>query len=78
MGIPGLIAQMEKRNLAPCSDEIKLSTAYRFFHQNGGLSKKPQKVDRRRFEAEFPNDLWQTDVMHGPKSSWKISGEKPI
>ena len=23
-------------------------------------------MDRRRFEAEFPNDIWQADVMHGP------------
>ena len=22
--------------------------------------------DRRKFEAESPNDLWQSDVMHGP------------
>jgi putative transposase len=29
----------------------------------------PQKkpTDRRKFEAELPNDLWQSDVMHGPK-----------
>jgi hypothetical protein len=24
-------------------------------------------ADRRKFEAELPNDLWQSDVMHGPK-----------
>ena len=23
--------------------------------------------DRRRFEAELPNDLWQSDALHGPK-----------
>ena len=23
--------------------------------------------DRRRFEAELPNDIWQSDVMHGPR-----------
>jgi hypothetical protein len=27
--------------------------------------KKPQ--DRRKFEVELPNDLWQSDSMHGPK-----------
>jgi hypothetical protein len=27
---------------------------------------EPAAVDRRRFEAELPNDLWQSDVMHGP------------
>jgi hypothetical protein len=26
-------------------------------------------VDRRRFEAALPNDLWQSDVMHGPSVS---------
>ena len=23
-------------------------------------------IDRRKFEAELPNDMWQSDVMHGP------------
>jgi hypothetical protein len=23
--------------------------------------------DRRKFEAELPNDLWQSDAMHGPR-----------
>ncbi|CAO0823477.1 hypothetical protein DFAR_3710035 [Desulfarculales bacterium] len=23
-------------------------------------------VDRRRFEVELPNDIWQSDAMHGP------------
>jgi transposase InsO family protein len=32
------------------------------------MEKEPsQAVDRRKFEAEYPNDLWQSDVMHGPK-----------
>jgi transposase InsO family protein len=28
------------------------------------VEKSPR--DRRKFEAELPNDLWQSDVMHGP------------
>jgi hypothetical protein len=27
---------------------------------------QPVPQDRRRFEAEYPNDLWQSDCMHGP------------
>ncbi len=40
---------------------------YRLFAHRGvsGLTKKP--VDRRKFEAELPNDLWQADAMYGPK-----------
>jgi hypothetical protein len=26
----------------------------------------PAPEDRRKFEAELPNDLWQSDCMHGP------------
>ncbi len=73
MGIPELLFEMQKRKLVDSTDDLKLTTVYRFFHQNGGLKKVSAKVDRRRFEAEFPNDLWQSDVMHGPKV--KIDGK---
>ncbi len=75
IGVPGILHEMEKRKIIKHVNELKRSTVYRFFHQNGGLKKKAAKVDRRRFEAEFPNDIWQTDVMHGPKvridNGWK-------
>jgi len=43
------------------------STAYRFLRDRG-LMKAQQIIpeDRRKFEAELPNDLWQSDVLHGP------------
>jgi len=45
-----------------------LSTLYRFLNSQGLMDKSPSaSVDRRKFEAELPNDLWQSDVMHGPK-----------
>ena len=73
MGVPSLLFEMQQRKLIDSADDLRLTTVYRFFHQNGGLAKVPAKVDRRRFEAEFPNDLWQSDVMHGPKV--KIDGK---
>ena len=73
MGVPALLFEMQQRKLIDSADDLKLTTVYRFFHENGGLVKAPVKVDRRRFEAEFPNDLWQSDVMHGPKV--KIDGK---
>jgi transposase InsO family protein len=50
--------------------EVKLnnSTVYRFLHQQELMHPKEKNpTDRRKFEAELPNDLWQSDVMHGPK-----------
>jgi len=63
-----LLAEMEKRKLSPPGIPISLTTAYRILKQEK-LSGKDQvgKTDRRRYEAQYPNDIWQSDVMHGPR-----------
>ncbi len=63
--VPQLIEQMNR-----VSPDIVLnnSTVYRFLHQQDLIHLQVKKpVDRRKFEAQLPNDLWQSDVMHGPK-----------
>ena len=41
---------------------------YRFLHQQNLIyAQLKRSVDRRKFEAELSNDLWQSDVMDGPK-----------
>jgi len=58
----------QKRGILPADSSYDLSTLYRFLNAQGLMKKtKAGAVDRRKFEAEFPNDLWQSDVMHGPK-----------
>lgn len=66
--VPQLIEQMNRLKRATPGIVLNNSTVYRFLHQQnlmGPQMKNP--VDRRKFEAELPNDLWQSDVMHGPK-----------
>jgi len=65
--IPVLIDQMEAENLVSPGTELKQSNVYRFLNQNGMMEQAPRPEDRRKFEAECPNDLWQSDVMHGPR-----------
>jgi len=63
-----LIATMNERRLVTAGIELYSSTVYRFLHQHNLMQpagSMPQ--DRRKFEAELPNDLWQSDVMHGPR-----------
>ena len=50
--------------MAP-SEKINLSVLYRFLKKNK-LNRQRQMVDRRSFEADYPNELWQSDVLHGP------------
>lgn len=61
-----LVKQMHQRSLVTDGIALSLSTAYRFLHRHDLMAKQPVAVDRRKFEAELPNDLWQSDVMHGP------------
>ncbi len=68
MPVTDLIKTMRKRGLIPPGTPLSLSTVYRLFHHHQlmpHLTAAPQ--DRRKFEAELPNDLWQSDCMHGPQ-----------
>ena len=65
--IPILIEEMEARNLITPGTELKQTTVYRFLNQHGMMTQISKPEDRRKFEADSPNDLWQSDVMHGPR-----------
>ena len=63
-----LIEQMQLRRLVGPGIKLRPTTVYRFLHQQALMyTDVPKPVDCRKFEAELPNDLWQSDVMHGPK-----------
>jgi putative transposase len=61
-----LLSIMAERRLIPAGSNLSLTTAYRFLHRNDLMTREHAPIDRRKFEAELPNDLWQSDVMHGP------------
>ena len=66
--VPYLIETMDKRGLISPGVGLNLSKVYRFLHGQDLMNpeqRPPQ--DRRKFEAELPNDLWQSDAMHGPR-----------
>lgn len=66
--IARLITEMNTRGLASPGLTLTTATVHRFLRSNG-LMKRTEITpeDRRRFEAELPNDLWQCDCMHGPR-----------
>jgi putative transposase len=64
-----LVETINKRRLGSSPGAaVSLSTAYRFLHKHNVMRPSGSNPeDRRKFEAELPNDLWQSDAMHGPK-----------
>ena len=65
--VPFIVKKMKERGLVLQNKDLPLTTIYRFFHQNNLMRKTPMIKDRRKFEAQMPNDIWQSDVMHGPR-----------
>lgn len=63
--VPTLLRELKQKCLVP--QKTALATVYRLLHQYDLMDKSPTPEDRRRFEASCPNDIWQSDVMHGPK-----------
>ena len=65
--LPRLLGEMEEKDLISPGVTLRLSTAYRILNRQGLSGRRARApTDRRRFEAEYPNDLWQSDVLHGP------------
>ncbi|MDW7712597.1 MAG: DDE-type integrase/transposase/recombinase [Deferrisomatales bacterium] len=65
--VSALVELLDARQAAAGLDRLpSLSTVYRFLHQHDLMAPAAAQEDRRKFEAELPNDLWQSDVMHGP------------
>ena len=63
-----LISEMTSRKLVTPGIRLNLSKVYRFLHRHDLMGHPaPTPEDRRKYEAQLPNDLWQADVMHGPR-----------
>lgn len=62
-----LLQDLREKSLITPGTTLCQSTAYRILRQVGLTGRAiSANTDRRRFEAEYPNDIWQSDVMHGP------------
>jgi transposase InsO family protein len=64
--LPALITCLRHKKLIGPDEYVNSSTVYRYlkFEQLNGLNE--DAVDKRHFEAAHPNEIWQSDVMHGP------------
>lgn len=67
-GTEKIIHLMEAHQIAP-PGVVKRSTLHRIFVENGLTAKELKKATNsefRPFQADYPNQIWQSDVMYGP------------
>jgi putative transposase len=66
LSTPRLVEIAQGNGVFPAGKEVSMASIYRLMK-----IRKAQRVkvesDMRKFEVQMPNDLWQSDCMHGPK-----------
>jgi len=65
--LPVLLKEARAKGILPSRHMVSYATIYRIFKLHGVSESDHTYPDRRRFEAELPNDIWQSDCLHGPK-----------
>jgi len=67
VSLPVLVKLARSRHIMPADRTPSKDSLYRLFKRHGLDKDMRLPTDRRRFETELVNDLWQSDCMHGPR-----------
>lgn len=65
--MPVIMREARLRKILLPGSRVHPITIYRLFRDRGLLKRQEVAEDCRRFEAELPNDIWQSDCLHGPQ-----------
>lgn len=66
LSTPRLAEKAKAEGVIPPGKEISMASLYRLLKRHK-LKREQAKEDRRKFEVQMSNDLWQSDCMHGPR-----------
>jgi len=67
LSLPVLVKLAKNRGIIGKDIVMPKDSLYRLFKQHGLDKSIGQPEDRRKFETEMVNDMWQSDAMHGPR-----------
>jgi putative transposase len=66
LSTPRLVEIAQGNGVFPAGKEVSMASIYRLMKMRKAQRVKVES-DMRKFEVQMPNDLWQSDCMHGPK-----------
>lgn len=69
--LPVLLKEARSKGILPPRYMVSYATIYRIFKKHGLSDADHVYPDRRRFESELPNDMWQSDCLHGPRALYE-------
>ena len=67
VSLPVLLREARTRRVLSEPFRASPQSVYRMLKRHGLQRERLTPQDRRRFEAELPNDQWQADCLHGPR-----------
>jgi putative transposase len=67
VSLPVLLKLARNRKIIASDFSPPKDSLYRLFKRHGLDRNTVVPVDRRRFETELSNDMWQSDCLHGPR-----------
>lgn len=65
--VSAILKRLQHRKILSAGETLSSTLVYKILRDNKLNKKNLEAEDRRKFEADLPNDLWQSDVIHGPK-----------
>jgi len=66
LSTPRLVEKAKADGVFPVGNEVSMASIYRLMKLHK-VKRQKAAQDRRKFEVQMSNDLWQSDCMHGPK-----------
>jgi len=66
LSTPRLVEIATVKGVFPPDNEVSMASIYRLLKLHK-VKRQKAAQDRRKFEVQMSNDLWQSDCMHGPK-----------
>jgi putative transposase len=65
--VPTAIRKLRQSKVIGADEKIHKATVYRFLKETMAILPNHEAADRRAFEAAYPNEIWQSDMLHGPR-----------